>query len=338
MHFQLRNSVTCSNKLLFLIIVISSGIMVALTNGSCSAQGHSESNIQQNDIADRFQQLTRNTRWELVSVELLDFTTYHPQGMTKVGDHYFLSSVEIINPTEPITDPDAEFDRTTGEGTGYLFKFDSGGKLLDYIVIGRGERYHPGGIDYDGEFIWVPVAEYRPNSSSTIYRINPETMESAAVFEFQDHIGAIVHNTDTNTLHGASWGSRKLYSWHLGQDFFQKNTEEIPENLFVYNKQHYIDYQDCQYLGNDAMICGGLSNYYFGQNEVRFPLGGIELIDLNHFTLLYQLPVELFTESENPRVMTQNPVFIESIKTGLRVYFIPEDDQSHFFIYEITIP
>ena len=34
--------------------------------------------------------------------------------------------------------------------------------------------YHPGGIDYDGRHIWVSVAEYRPNSRSIVYRIDPE--------------------------------------------------------------------------------------------------------------------------------------------------------------------
>ena len=42
--------------------------------------------------------------------------------------------------------------------------------------------YHPGGIDYDGRHIWVPVAEYRPNSRSIIYRVpvtqNPVWVEA----------------------------------------------------------------------------------------------------------------------------------------------------------------
>ena len=37
--------------------------------------------------------------------------------------------------------------------------------------------YHPGGIDYDGEYIWGPVAEYRPNSESIIYKVDAETLK-----------------------------------------------------------------------------------------------------------------------------------------------------------------
>jgi len=321
----------------FWAVINAITISFACTNEISRAQEHSDHRMQQREISELFQLLTRNSHWELVSAEILDFTTYHPQGMTKAGDHFFLSTVEIIEPTAPIMDSDTEFDRTAGTGVGHIFKFDSGGQLLDSIVIGHGDRYHPGGIDYDGEFIWVPVAEYRPNSSSAIYRINPYTMESTEVFEFPDHIGAIVRNPEKNTLHGASWGSRKLYTWHLDQEL-SPNLDESPEEFFVYNRQHYIDYQDCQYIGNDEMICGGLSNYYFSKNKVRFPLGGLDLIDLNNYNMLYQLPVELFTAGEFPRVLTQNPVFVELIETGLRVYFIPEDDESHFFIYDIKIP
>ena len=46
--------------------------------------------------------------------------------------------------------------------------------------------YHPGGIDYDGDDIWVPVAEYRPNSRSIVYRVDPETMKATEVFRFAD--------------------------------------------------------------------------------------------------------------------------------------------------------
>ena len=35
------------------------------------------------------------------------------------------------------------------------------------------------------------------------------------MFRFADHIGGIVHNTDDNTLHGVSWGSRRFYRWTL---------------------------------------------------------------------------------------------------------------------------
>ena len=47
-------------------------------------------------LREKFQQLTRNNVWEEKEKVDLQFSTYHPQGMTKVGDLYYMSSVEII--------------------------------------------------------------------------------------------------------------------------------------------------------------------------------------------------------------------------------------------------
>ncbi|PYQ93217.1 MAG: hypothetical protein DMF97_20380, partial [Acidobacteria bacterium] len=88
---------------------------------------------------------------------------------------------------------------------------------------------------------------YRPNSRSIIYRIDPVTMKATEVFRFADHIGAIVHNTDDNTLHGVSWGSRRFYRWTLGSDGRVTNAHVPPEVLSTANTSHYLDYQDCKY-------------------------------------------------------------------------------------------
>src|SRR5690625_2938459 len=55
--------------------------------------------LAQDGLADRFTEFTKNSSWELVSNDLLDFDTHHPQGMVRVGDSLFLSSVEIIERT-----------------------------------------------------------------------------------------------------------------------------------------------------------------------------------------------------------------------------------------------
>ena len=55
---------------------------------------------------------------------------------------------------------------------------DASGSLVTDIRVGASEMYHPGGMDYDGTSIWVPVAEYRPNSHSILYSVNPETMSA----------------------------------------------------------------------------------------------------------------------------------------------------------------
>ena len=49
---------------------------------------------------------------------------------------------------------------------------DKAGNLQKDIILGEGDMYHPGGIDFDGTNVWVPVAQYRPNSSAIIYRVD----------------------------------------------------------------------------------------------------------------------------------------------------------------------
>ena len=137
----------------------------------------------------------------------------HPQGMVKIGETLFVSSVEVKVPTRRLPEPAGGYDRDTGDGAGHLFKIDITGTLVADLRLGEGPIYHPGGIDYDGTHIWVSVAEYRPNSRSIVYRVEPEAMKATEMFRFPDHIGAIIHNTDDNTLHGVSWGSRRFYRW-----------------------------------------------------------------------------------------------------------------------------
>ena len=286
-------------------------------------------------VAERVQKLTRAVRWRPVATIPINFKTHHPQGMVKIGDTFFVSSVEITVPPNRFPEPKDGYDRDTGQGAGHLFKIDAKGNLLGSMKLGEGAMYHPGGIDYDGRHIWVPVAEYRPNSRAVIYRVDPQAMTATEVFRFGDHIGGIVHNTDDKTLHGVSWGSRRFYKWTLGGDGKVTNADTPPETLRVPNRAHYIDYQDCHYLGGRRMLCSGLNNYRLVADGPVFPLGGLEIVDLRTDQAVYQVPVELWAPSGKP--MTQNPFWVEATESGLRAYFMPDDDNSTLFVYETAV-
>jgi Family of unknown function (DUF6454) len=264
--------------------------------------------------------LTRDSHWKLVASVPIAFRTFHPQGMVKIGDTFFVSSVEVRN-------------RDTGDGTGHLFRIDSTGHLLTDLKLGEGPIYHPGGIDYDGTSIWVPVAEYRPDSRSIIYRVDPKTMMAIEVLRFADHIGAIVHNTDDDTLHGVSWGSRRFYRWTLGRDGTVTNGDTPPERLRTLNTSYYLDYQDCKYAGRRRMLCSGVTEMRQSAATPPFRLGGIDLIDLGDGRPVHQVPVLLWTDGGLD--MTHNPVWIEPTTTGLRGYFMPEDDGSTIYVYDV---
>src|SRR5262245_42050871 len=272
-------------------------------------------------VADRIVRLTRESAWKPVASVRVAFTTFHPQGLVKIGSAYFVSSVEVTGP-----------DRRAG--IGHLFKIDHAGNRLAGLTLGDGSVYHPGGIDYDGRYIWVPVAEYRPNSRSIIYRVDPDTMKATEVFRFADHVGASVQNTDDDTLHGVSWGSRRFYRWTLARDGTRiTNADARPEALRTLNPSHYVDYQDCKYVGGRRMLCTGVAELRQSPNAPPFRLGGIELVDLAAGRPLHQVPVPLWTASGLD--LTHNSVWLEPTVSGLRGYFMPEDDRSTIYIFEV---
>jgi hypothetical protein len=173
----------------------------------------------------------------------------------------------------------------------------------------------------------LPVAEYRPNSHSIIYRVNPQTMAVSEALRVSDHIGAIAYDTDDNTLQAASWGSRRFYRWKVDRGKITPGASPP-----VQNPSHYVDYQDCKYAGNHRMVCTGVTELRMADNGPPFRLGGMDLIDLHDHRPLHQTPVLLWTPTGLD--MTHNPVWIEATVTGLRAYFMPEDDASTLYIYE----
>jgi hypothetical protein len=262
-------------------------------------------------VGDRVMTLTRASTWTLVATVPIGFRTFHPQGMVRIGEMLFVSSVEVV-------------DREAGRGVGHLFKIDKAGALVADLRLGEGAIYHPGGIDYDGKDIWVPVAEYRPDSRSIVYRVDPAAMTATEVFRVADHIGAIVHDTDRGTLHGVSWGSRRFYQWTMAGAAAGSSL----------NTSHYLDYQDCKYAGRARMLCTGVTEIRQSPGAAPFRLGGIDLVSLDDGRPLHQVPVLLWTAGGLD--MTHNPVWIEPSGDGLRAYFMPEDDRSTLYIYDVT--
>jgi hypothetical protein len=282
-------------------------------------------------VGDRVMTLTRESSWTLVSSTPVKFQTFHPQGMVRVGDALFVSSVEVSVRTKRFAQPVGGYDRDTGEGIGHLFKMDLQGNLISVIRLGEGSIYHPGGIDYDGTSVWVPVAEYRPNSRSIVYRVDPITMKAVEVFRVADHIGAVVHDTDSRTLHGVSWGSRKFYRWPL--DANGRVSDSTAEKSPTLNPSHYVDYQDCKYAGSNRMVCTGVTEIRQPGETRPFRLGGLDLVSLRDNRPLHQVPVLLWTPTGLD--MTHNPVWLEPSPSGLRAYFMPDDDRSTLFVYEV---
>jgi hypothetical protein len=286
-------------------------------------------------IAEAVSSLTRDSRWTLVRSVPVAFKTFHPQGMVRIGDELFVSSVEVREPTKRGPQPDGRSDRDVGAGVGHLFKMTMTGALVADLTLGEGSLYHPGGIDFDGTHIWVAVAEYRPDSHSIVYRIDPQTMKATEVLRAPDHLGAVVHNTDDRTLHAVSWGSRRFYRWALDRDGSVRDRDQPLDRVRTINHSHYVDYQDCKYAGRRRMLCTGVSELRPSASGPPFRLGGLELVDLRDGRALHQVPVPLWTGAGLD--MTRNPSWFEGTPSGLRAYFMPEDDASTLYVFEAAV-
>jgi Family of unknown function (DUF6454) len=89
-------------------------------------------------ISERVKKLTRSVQWRQVAAIPVNFNTFHPQGMVKVGDTLFVSSVDIKTPTKRYPQLQDGYDRDTGEGVGHLFKLDMKGNLITDLTLGEG--------------------------------------------------------------------------------------------------------------------------------------------------------------------------------------------------------
>ncbi|MGW5360262.1 DUF6454 family protein [Actinopolymorpha pittospori] len=275
-----------------------------------------------------FARTTRSTPWRLAAKIPLRFPTHHPQGMTLVGDRIVLSTVEVLQPPARHPEPLDGHDRTPGSGIGHLLVLDRQGNLHKDVRVGADTIYHPGGVDFDGETVWVPVAEYRPNSRAVVCRFDPHTYDVTIAFEVADHVGAIVRDRVTGDLHGMSWGARTLHTWTPDGSLLRSRA----------NEDHLIDYQDCSYAGWRKQICSGIT-VLPGPDGRRHELGGLALRDLREDRILHQIPFPHFSTAGH--VLTRNPVALEVVDDTLRLLAAPDDGEdpagTELFVYETRI-
>jgi hypothetical protein len=245
-----------------------------------------------------------------------------------VGDLIYLSSVEVLEAPVKYPVPVDGYDRSPGKGIGHVFVLDRQGNLKKDIRVGEGTAYHPGGIDFDGENVWVPVAEYRPNSRGIVYKLDPRTFQVTEQFRVRDHVGGVVRDRRTGLVHGVSWGSRTLYEW----------TASGKQLEAVANESHLLDYQDCDYVSRSKQVCGGVTGLPTATGG-SYELGGLALLDLKDNRILHEIPFPAFSKAGHSA--TRNPVALEVDGKKLRLFTAPDDGEeaggTELTIYESPI-
>jgi hypothetical protein len=170
----------------------------------------------------------------------------------------------------------------------------------------------------------VPVAEYRPNSATVVYKVDPVTLAVVGAFRVPDHVGGVVRDRVDGRLHGVSWGSRTLYQWSVrGHELARRP-----------NGSHFVDYQDCHYVGSQKMVCGGVAGLTTPDGS-SFELGGLALWDLRAGEMVHEVPVQAYSPASN-HVVTRNPVTLERTAAGLRLYAAPDDGAGAILVYDVV--
>ncbi|KAF9501336.1 hypothetical protein BDN71DRAFT_1460696 [Pleurotus eryngii] len=285
-------------------------------------------------IVSAFVNIGRTTSWTLV--KKIDFGSFvEPEGIVRIGeDRYFVSHNEYYERTVKFPKVINGTDRTPGVGLGFMSIIDGQGRHIARAALNEvgSLEYHNGGIDYDGRYIWANIAQYRPNSTSTLVRIDPLTLRHIRIAHFADHTGGPVHNTDTSTVTSLNWGSRNATSINLHKIDSHAYPSFTPFGSLIRNPSYFIDYQDCKFLGHikrfdnkPHMFCGGLASYG-GVN-----IGGLAVIDME--TMVPRLEVPIMLQSENGWLLTTNPVDVDCVDGKLRAYFFPDQEVNNATLY-----
>ena len=238
--------------------------------------------------------LTRATVWDPVGEVPLDFDAGHPQGMVRIDGRWWISTVDLA------------------ATRGWVLVVDADGTLLDRVAVGDGVRFHPGGLDFDGEALWVASAEYRPRSSAVVERLVPGEARVEAAFGHGDHVGAVVHLGPGGDLVGWTWGSRRFLRWTV-------EGELVAE---VRNPGHFVDHQDGQWLGGPLVLCGG----------VGAGPGGIGVLDGHTLPVVREVPFPHRSPATG-RPATQNPIHAEVAGGSMVVHLLPDDGRGTILSY-----
>jgi hypothetical protein len=272
---------------------------------------------------------TDPNEWQLVESIDLKFDTYHPQGMLKVDDTFYITTVKVERRPRYTRQGKQVSVMDEGAGKGYLMQFDAGGNLLKCIELCEGAIFHPGGMDFDGRYIWVPITKYYPYSRSLIVRVDVRNHQVEKVCYVDDSIGAIIHDTDNNILVGANWDADEFLTWQLDSALEVKDAELTAAERRHANTAKHLAIQDSKYIGGGKMVGFGLKSGPKGR------VGGFDVIDTRTFEKLRSADIELRTPRKS--IVSGNPSTIEIVGDKMRLYFAPEDNKTTLYIYQTQI-
>jgi Family of unknown function (DUF6454) len=223
-------------------------------------------------------------------------------------------------------------DRTPGAGQAYMIVFDGKGKRIAQATLSSpgAMEYHTGGYDYDGVNIYATIAQYRPNTTAHVVRVDPRTLDADILFSVNDHEGGIVVDTKTDQALLLNWGSRNASKWQLN-----KRCDSSATHIgTTRNPSFYVDYQDCKFLGRPraydyrpVMICSGVTAL-----TSTFSIGGIAIVSMDTMTPLDEVPISVVSDAG--AAINQNPMDVDVVDGKLRLYLAPDEFNTTVYVLE----
>lgn len=243
------------------------------------------------------------------------YPTYHPQGVKVLGNDLYLSTVQ---------------GTLTGYGHIVKFQLDSAqapriATPISRLTFDRGPKkrmIHPGGVDFDGDDLLVPLAEYDSSGPGAIMRVDLKNFGAySTVNTIKDHIGAIVR--DAEAIYVMNWDSKKTYAFD--------GVSALP---IAGAKGTGWNYQDCKQVVRGYALCSALQGKIVRKGEIHL----LRFAQESPFgvSIAHRIKVEKYNSDGSKggsRPLTNNAMdfsIISNVKTGeatgLRFYFVPHDD------------
>jgi hypothetical protein len=262
---MVRRSVLIVNRVLFVILLLALSL-----NLNCQKSNE----ISQ---ANAIKLLLHCGNVELIRQVPLKFSTYHIQGLDITEQFYFVTSVD------------------TKQSRAWLFKIDrTNARLISRVELTDGALIHPGGLQYDDRYLWVPNAEYKRQSRTVVYGLDPDTLEICTSFAVDDHIGAVASD-GKNLLYGVNWDALQFYTWDI--DGRQLNKVDSPTSMA---------YQDVKYFAGKLLCSGHKDN-----------ISAVDIIDPETWTLIKRIDL--------PKDKWKSTLTREGMAFDGNLYFLPDD-------------
>ena len=251
-----------------------------MTMAACTALPAAQPEGRNSVVGDRVKLLTRASQWRPVAAIPIGFNTHHPQGMVKIGDTFFVTAVEIRTPTKRFAQLAGRLRPRYGRRPGPPVQVRQQGHA-DRRRAGRRRLHLPPGRHRLRRALHL-AARCRVSAEQPRDRLSRRSGHDEGAGSVPLRRSRRRHRARHRRRHAArrDLGLPPLLPVDDGRTGRVTNADVPPQTLRKMNRSHYIDYQDCKYLGHHEMLCSGLNNYQVKKDGPRFALGGFEVVDL----------------------------------------------------------